>query len=141
MKKTLLFMSMVATGLSMSAADTTAASTSLLTADPSAEVAIATLPSTAVTEVQDLDLLKKLEGIVVEQSVTFLNGTKAVLYYKVEDGCLAVYSQTDLSKYSLSDLVNVKDSSERRVDAVKGKRYGKYSVSAIRKIALKLLQA
>lgn len=83
----------------------------------------------------------KLEGIVVEQSITFLDGTKAVVYYRVEDGCLAVYSKTDLSKYSLNDLLNVKDSSERRVDAVQGKRYGKYSVAAIRKIALKLLQA
>lgn len=134
-------MSMVATGLSMSAAATTAASSSTFSAEPSAEVAVTSLPSAAVAEVQDIDLLKKLEGIVVEQSVTFLDGTKAVVYYCVEDGCVAVYSQNDLSKYSLNDLVNVKESSERRVQSVKGKCYGKYSVSEIRKIVLKLLKA
>lgn len=134
-------MSMVVTGLSMSAADIAVASALHPSAAPSAEVALAEVPSSVAPEVQDIDLLKKLEGIVVEQSITFLDGTEAVVYYRVEDGCLAVYSKTDLSKYSLNDLLNVKDSSERRVDAVQGKRYGKYSVAAIRKIALKLLQA
>lgn len=141
MKKSLLFMSMALTGLAMSAAGTTADSNSLPIATTPTTVSTANVPTAVAPEVQDIDLLEKLEGIVVEQSITFLDGTKAVVYYRVEDGCVAVYSQTDLSKYSLNDLINVKDSSERRVEAVKGKRQGKYSVSAIRKIVLKLLKA
>lgn len=148
MKKSLLFMTMAFTGLAMSAASLNESATSqtadtpyALSSSAGAEANSLATPGTIAPEVQDIDLLEKLNGIVVEQSITFLDGTKAVVYYRVEDGCVAVYSQTDLSKYSLNDLINVKNSSERRVEAVKGKRQGKYSVSAIRKIVLKLLQA
>lgn len=82
-----------------------------------------------------------LEKIVIEQTVTFEDGTTAVLYYKVEDGCVAMYSEQDASKYSLNDLMNVKSSSERKVSAVKGKRYAKYSFVAIRKMITRWLKA
>lgn len=82
---------------------------------------------------------KKFEGIVLEQTLTFDNGKTAVVYYKLEDGKIAIYSETDLSRYSLDDLLKLKESKERKVSAVKGKRYGKYSISEAKRIAAKWL--
>lgn len=82
---------------------------------------------------------KKFEGIVLEQTLTFDNGKTAVVYYKLEDGKIAIYSETDLSHYSLDDLLKLKESKERKVSATKGKRYGKYSISEAKRIAAKWL--
>lgn len=83
--------------------------------------------------------LTKLNGIVVEQTVTFANGKKATVYYKVEDGCVAVYSEADLSHYTLDDLLNVKETKEQKVSAVKGKRYGKYTFAEAKRLVQKWL--
>lgn len=82
---------------------------------------------------------KKFEGIVLEQTLTFDNGKTAVVYYKLEDDKIAIYSETDLSHYSLDDLLKLKESKERKVSATKGKRYGKYSISEAKRIAQKWL--
>lgn len=82
---------------------------------------------------------EKFAGIVLEQTLTFDNGKTAVVYYKLEDGKIAIYSETDLSRYSLDDLLKLKESKERKVSAVKGKRYGKYSISEAKRIAAKWL--
>lgn len=129
MKKTFLSLAMMIASISLTA---TAASGSMSANNgTSANVQL-------VTDTDGLSL-GKFEGIVVEQTVTFAGGKKAVVYYKIEDGCIAVYSETDLSHYSINDLLDVKTSSERKVTAVKGKRYGKYSLREARRIASKWL--
>ena len=82
-----------------------------------------------------------LDGIAIEQSVTLDNGHQAVFYYKMEDGHIAVYSEEPAGKYNLNDLLRVQSSSERRVSAVKGKRIGKYSNGAAKRIAVKFMRS
>lgn len=128
MKKTLFALAVMFTSITLSAS-ATSSSTTVANASPGITVA-ATAGSFDFS---------KFEGIVVEQTITFDNGKKAVVFYKVEDGCIAVYSQTDISRYSLNDLLNVKESKERKVSAVKGKRYGKYTFAQAKRIATKWL--
>lgn len=123
MKKTLLSLAAVMMSFTLSAS---AATTDCTLAAPAT-------PITAPVS------LPAFDRIVIEQTVTFQDGKMAVVYYKLEDGKVAVYSETNLSKYSLNDLLNVKESSERRVSATKGKCYGRYGVGAIRKIAGRIL--
>lgn len=128
MKKAIFSLAMIFTSISLSAS-----------ADSASSVSNSACPDVTITDANVSFDLAKFNGIVVEQTITFDNGKKAVVFYKVEDGCIAVYSETDLSRYSLDDLLTVKESKERKVSTVKGKRYGKYSFSEARRIASKWL--
>ena len=115
------------------------ASFSITAAATNSQLSSTTAPEVAAVNTARTIDISKFEGLVIEQTITFDSGKKAVVYYKLEDGCIAVYSQTNLSGYSLDDLLSVKESKERKVSAVKGKRYGKYTLAQAKRIAAKWL--
>lgn len=133
MKKTIFPLAMMLIGISLSAS---AAST-----EQSCNSAntVCTHPTVSIVSATGIFDLTKLNGTIVEQTVTFANGKTATVYYKIEDGSVSVFSETDLSHYTLDDLLNVKESKERKVSAAKGKCYGTYTLKEARRIAAKWL--
>lgn len=131
MKKTLFSLAMLFASITISASAASLCSTTGSTTN--------VCPETTIVATAGSFDLTKLNGVIIEQTLTFDNGKTATVYYKVEDGSIAVYSETDLSHYSLDDLLNVKETKEHKVKAVKGKRYGTYSLKDARRIAAKWL--
>lgn len=135
MKKTIFSLAMMLIGVSLSAS---AASTELSYTSANN---VCTSPTVSIVSASSCFDLTKLNGTIVEQTVTFANGKTATVYYKIEEGSVSVYSETDLSHYTLDDLLNVKESKERKVSATKGKCYGTYTVKEARRIITKWLGA
>lgn len=61
-------------------------------------------------------------SIVIEQTSTFGDGRTITVYYKKDGNTCEVYTDANLMRYDIGDIVRIQNSNFRVVEDVKGKR-------------------
>lgn len=79
-------------------------------------------------------------NIIVKQSITFMDGKTIVVFYKKTGNDCKVYSNENLNKYGVSDLMRIKSTNFERTDHVEGKCYASKTVGALVAMAHKALK-
>jgi len=69
--------------------------------------------------------------LIIKQTITFMNGKSITLFYEKKGEKCKLYSKSDLSKYGLVDLINIKSSNFERTNSVEGKCFANSTVSAL----------
>lgn len=79
------------------------------------------------------------QNLTIRQSITLTDGTQLTVYYVKEGNQCSVYSEQNLSGYSVSDLLRIKKTDFERVDSHRGKlqvsRSAKQLVNLFRSLA------
>ncbi|MDE6298709.1 MAG: hypothetical protein K2M10_03565 [Muribaculaceae bacterium] len=108
----------------------------------SAPVANASAPAAANVAATSTSLLSMVpETLVVEQTATLANGQTVTIYYKKTGNLCEVFSNDNLTGYTINDLVSLKSTSFRVVTEPKGKRVYHTTVAKAGKIIKSLVNA
>ena len=70
-------------------------------------------------------------NIIVKQTITFDDGKTIEVFYEKKGQDCKLYSTSDVTKYSLADLMRVKSTNFEKVDHVEGKCYASRTVKAL----------
>lgn len=79
-------------------------------------------------------------NMIVKQTISFNNGKKVVVYYQKEGDVCKLYSTTDVTKYSESDLASIKSTTFEVYDYVEGKCYVSKKTSDIMSFAMSMFK-
>lgn len=80
-------------------------------------------------------------SLVVEQTLTLSNGENITVFYKKEGNNCELYSEHDLSGYTINDLARLKSTGFRLVSKPKGKCVYRTSFTQAKKLIKSLVNA
>jgi len=77
--------------------------------------------TTAVSEIENAQKFTIPVNIIIKQTITFTDGKTISIYYQKEGDVCRLYSDTDITKYTESDLNRIKSTNFEITNRTEGK--------------------